>query len=185
MSEIGEFLKVPVEHLDAFIGHEIYIIHDLSAPEESGAWELLQDVGKEFVRQAGSVGQPDTMILDDVKVGVDQSRWGSYSDSRWIAHFAPGKFARVRPSQRESNAMTPSEGAAMSKELQVATRADMIPGAKLMHITGQRVEVVGEKRLGRVTGWATKGTDGNPSLSILPGDLNQYFVIPADDASTS
>lgn len=97
----GEFVRVPVEHLDAFIGREIYIVHDRTAPDESGAWELLQEVHKEFVRKPGSIGEPDTMVLHEVKVAVDQSQWTSFSDSPWIAAFSPGQFARIGESTFE------------------------------------------------------------------------------------
>jgi len=73
MNEIGEFLKVPVENLDAFIGHEIFVIHDSTAPEDSGAWELLREVRKELLREVrkellreqGVTGQPDTMARSE------------------------------------------------------------------------------------------------------------------------
>ena len=65
MNEIGEFLKVPVENLDAFIGHEIFVIHDSTAPEDSGAWELLREVRKELLREQGVTGQPDTMARSE------------------------------------------------------------------------------------------------------------------------
>lgn len=100
MSEIGQFLKVPVEHLDAFIGHEIYLYADTTGGE--GEWELLQEVRKEMLRQLGKIGEPDTMVLHEVAVAVDQTRWSGFSDSPFTARFAPGKFARVRPSQRKS-----------------------------------------------------------------------------------
>lgn len=99
MSDIGHFVRVPVEHLDAFYGYEIYLVRDTSAPEAGGTWELLIGTKKIMLTEAGAPGEPDTMVLHEVGVGVDQTRWPSFADSWITTYFPAGRYGRIRPNQ--------------------------------------------------------------------------------------